>query len=127
MNTLSITQAEANELFVYASNHPDVEREMVRPIVNILGHHVRNGSYSEPRALKAWGHVVEMAARRYCAAHGGPLDHWTTMFPVDTQRAVCVLLGEHYADRIDDIAATAPKVRLNYTRTMPTARCGSKS
>lgn len=111
MSTASINETNASTLAKYAIEHAAVKRELTRSVVNILAHHVRQGAYSEARALKAWGHVAEMAARHYVAQHGAPGDHWRGMFNEDTRRAACALLSDHYADEIDRIAASLPGKR----------------
>lgn len=111
MNGQSINQTQAHTLYTYAIDHPTVKREMIREVVNQLAHRVRAKAYDEGRALKAWGHVAEYAARLYKGEHGAPADHWRDLFSDDARRACCVLLSEHYADEIDEIASRPRRVR----------------
>lgn len=74
----------AAELDMFARNNEETYRRSIFPTVENMIRKMKRGTFDADKAVKAFEHVAEYAARRYAVEFGGV---WYTMFTPATRRA----------------------------------------
>ena len=85
-----LDRVAAHELYLYTVNDGDLYRGPTAAIVKMLAKHARAGKYDRARAVKAWGYLAEIAAKKYAREHAGGSD-WSRIFSPATRRASCTI------------------------------------
>ena len=92
MSTVAST-VNARELELYAVNDCLTYTRSLTPCMDNMDKKRRKGIFDNEKAVKAFEHVAEFAARRYCAEFGGK---WCDMFNAATRRLVASLFLDRY-------------------------------
>jgi hypothetical protein len=84
---------ESSELFGYTTNHGDIYRQAITPVINNLRKKAQKGLYDAEKAIDAWYHVATMASNRYGNDYG-------YTFSVQDRYTVAVDMRDYYEDEI---------------------------
>jgi hypothetical protein len=82
---------EAHELHLYASNHAQLHRQQIMPIIANLSKKHAKGTYDHEKAKKLWTYAADSAAKHYEKEHGGS-------FNAATRRATGAAMADEHAD-----------------------------
>lgn len=93
-------EAAANELFLYATNEHSLYNIYIQPILKNFRRKVKNGTFNEELAPKAFDSCVKAAAMRYCKEFGTPGQPYYYIFNAATRREVASRVYEYFADEI---------------------------
>jgi hypothetical protein len=91
-------QIAARELILFADNDASLYRQMTVPIHKNLATKRARGQYDGAKAVTAFMHLAEAAAKRYAREHGS--DEWHVMFPSSVRR----LAATHWARSFEEEA-----------------------
>ena len=85
-----------HELHLYASNHGDLYRQRISPIINNLAKKHAKGTYDHEKAKKLWKYAADDAAQRYTKEHGGH-GHasYGAFSPADRKEVASRMADEH--------------------------------
>lgn len=97
--TTYINHAAAAELSLYAVNDSRTYFGITTPTINNLRKKVVKGTYEEEKALKAFEHVAQYAAKRY-AYDFDNVRNWYKLFNAATRRVVAKDMLEYYSEQI---------------------------
>lgn len=89
----------ARELADYATNHGDLYRQRITPIIANLQRKLKRGAYDAEKAVKLWRYAADDAAKRY-AAEFGTQREWAQMFTVPTREAAAKILADYYSEEL---------------------------
>lgn len=92
-----IDRAAANELALYVENTSQVYHNVTMYTVNNLKKKFAKGLYETDKAVRAWEHVAEYAAKLYHREFGGNC-RWYDTFNAATRREVAKYLEGVYFD-----------------------------
>ena len=95
-----VNEAAANELFLYATNEYSLYNSYIQPILKNFRRKVKNGTFNEKLAPKAFDNCVRDAARLYCRKFGSPNQAYYEMFNAATRRETARMMYEHFEDEI---------------------------
>ena len=95
-----VNEAAANELFLYATNDYRLHTTYVQPILKNFRRKVKNGTFNEKLAPKAFDSCVKDAAMRYCKEFGTPGQPYYYIFNAATRREAARMMYEHFEDEI---------------------------
>ena len=82
---------DAHELHLYASNHAQLHRQQIMPIIANLSKKHAKGTYDHEKAKKLWTYAADSAAKHYEKEHGGS-------FNAATRRATGAAMADEHAD-----------------------------
>ena len=80
----------AHELHLYASNHAQLHRQQIMPIIANLSKKHAKGTYDHEKAKKLWTYAADSAAKHYEKEHGGS-------FNAATRRATGAKMADEHA------------------------------
>ena len=92
--TAQANAAEVRELTYYAINHGELYRQRTTSVLENLARKALKGAYDADKAVTAWRHVADDAAKRYSKEHG------PCTFPPATRHAVAVSLRAYYTEAL---------------------------
>lgn len=95
-----VNEAAANELFLYATNDYRLYNMYVQPILKNFRRKVKNGTFNEKLAPKAFDSCVKDAAMRYCKEFGTPGQPYYYIFNAATRREVSRMMYGFFAHEI---------------------------
>ena len=86
-----VDSVEARELCLYAENSSDVYFRSIIPAMRTIEKHVKRGNFDREKAIDAFYHVADYAARAYCKEFGGD---FSRVFDVTARfSAACMLFN----------------------------------
>lgn len=95
-----VNETAANELFLYATNEYSLYNSYIQPILKNFRRKVKNGTFNENLAPKAFDTCVKDAAMRYCKEFATPGHPYYHIFNAATRREVASRMYEYFADEI---------------------------
>lgn len=95
-----VNEAAAAELFLYATNDYRLYTTYVQPILKNFRRKVKNGTFNDQLAPKAFETCVKDAAMRYCKEFGTPGQPYYHIFNAATRRKVTIMMYEFFVDEI---------------------------
>ena len=95
-----VNEAAANELLLYATNDYRLYTTYVQPILKNFRRKVKNGTFNDKLAPKAFDSCVKDAAMRYCKEFGTPGQPYYYIFNAATRRDTARMMYEYFEDEI---------------------------
>jgi hypothetical protein len=89
---------EVNELYLYAWNDSKLYHQQARPIIQSLAKKKAEGEYEKAKAVKAFEHLMDTAAKQYRR------EFKEGTFSPATRRAAAAETLDHYSDEITERA-----------------------
>lgn len=95
-----VNEAAANELFLYATNDYRLYTTYVQPILKNFRRKVKNGTFNDKLAPKAFDSCAKDAAMRYCKEFCTPGQPYYHTFNAATRHEVSRMMYEFFADEL---------------------------
>lgn len=92
----------ARELSLFAENDYVTYTQAIQPTISNLRRKIQRGTYDRQKALVAWVHVAEFAAKRYAALYSDSLSPWFRLFSVAVRKLSAEELAEFFSDEIEN-------------------------
>lgn len=87
-------QTHVRELVLYTVNDGDLYCKYTQPILNNLAKHIKRGKYDQNKALIAWKHLADAAAKQYSKGYDSPI------FSLADRKATALELADYYAEEL---------------------------
>lgn len=88
----------SDELVLFANNDSTTYFNSIIPVEKMLDKKIANGSFIPEKAVIAFNHVMEFAAKRYCSEFGGT---WYKVFTTGTRKSAAIEMTENFINDRD--------------------------